>query len=75
MAMLTGVAVSGLAGLEYILDCVTSDKVWGTELIKLVRWFSEKVHQVGWPCWRLYYSFVVNKKFECQLMIFMCQLQ
>ena len=27
--------------------------------------FSEKVHQGGWPCSWLYYSFVVNKKFEC----------
>ena len=27
--------------------------------------FSEKVHQGGWPCSWLYYSFVVNKKIEC----------
>ena len=38
-------------------DCVYWVKVYGL--------FSEKVHQGGWPCSWLYYSFVVNKKFEC----------
>ena len=39
-------------------------------LCRFLQWivyglFSEKVHQGGWPCSWLYYSFVVNKKFEC----------